>query len=37
MCDHCLSARGARLELAPCRAFGEQRRLQRLDIVRERI
>jgi hypothetical protein len=35
MRDHRLSTRGARLELAPCRTFGQQRRLQRVDVVGE--
>jgi hypothetical protein len=35
MRNHRLGARRAGLELAPCCAFGQQRCLQRVDVVRE--
>ena len=35
MRNHRLGAGGAGLELAPCRTFRQQRRLERFDVVRE--
>jgi hypothetical protein len=37
MRNHRLDIGRAGLELLPCRAFGQQRRLQRVDVIRKRL